>query len=99
MKKAIRYAALNMSIPAMMLLLVMFAGGLIEGGLSRGLCAGVCLVLVAGIRAAWNSIRRMERVARQEKRAAAIARAARRRRAAALAAQAQGEAIPALRVA
>lgn len=98
MKKAIRYMALNMSIPAMMILLVMFAGALIEGGISRGLCAGACLALVVGIRAAWNSIRRMDRMARQEKRAAAIARAARRRRAAALAAQAEA-AVPALRVA
>jgi zinc transporter ZupT len=68
MKKAIRYAVLNMSVPVMALGVLLCAGALAEGLLPAGLAVSAGGLLCVGIRAAWREICRMERLARQVRR-------------------------------
>lgn len=90
MKRAIRYAVLNMSVPVMALGVLLCAGALAEGLLPAGLTVSAGVLLCVGIRAAWREICRMERLARQVRR---------HRRAAVAAVAAPTRPVPDLRVA
>ena len=75
--RRVKYAALNFSIPVLFLLLVVFAAAFAQGEISRVFSAAVCVGLMAGIRAAWQAMNRIERLIRQQSQAAAIAANAR----------------------
>ena len=77
MKNKIKYAALNLSVPVMLVAELMFGGAFAIGEMSRLACVVVCLSLGVAIHAAWDEIQRMEYEARQAKRAAQQARRSR----------------------
>lgn len=69
MKHTLKYAALNLSVPSMSILLLMFLGVFAEGTLNRFAAMLICVVLGLCIRAAWQEILRMDAQAKQMKRA------------------------------
>ncbi len=74
MKNKIKYAALNLSVPVMLVAELMFGGAFAIGEMSRLACAVVCLSLGVAIHAAWDEIQRMEYEAQKAKRTAQQAR-------------------------
>lgn len=70
MKRTLKYAALNLSVPSMSVLLLMFLGVFAEGTLNRFAAMLICAVLGLCIRAVWQEILRMDAQAKQAKRAA-----------------------------
>ncbi len=93
MKHTLKYAALNFSIPSMLVLELMFLGAFAEGTLNRVVSLLVCVGLVCLIRAAWQEVLRMEAQAKQAKRTKAL------RAQYTAAQQPQNKEAPALRVA
>ncbi len=70
MKNMVKYAALNLGVPLMLVAELMFMGAFAIGEMNRLACFALCLSLAVAIHAAWDEIQHMERVARQAKRAA-----------------------------
>ncbi len=77
MMNLIKYAALNLSVPLMLVAELMFGGAFAIGEMNRLVCVVVCLGLVVAIRAAWSEIQQMEYEAQKTKRAAQQARRSR----------------------
>lgn len=70
MKHKVKYAALNLGVPLMLVAELMFAGAFAIGEMNRLACVVICLSLGGAIRAAWDEIQHMERAARRAKRTA-----------------------------
>lgn len=75
MKRTLKYAALNLSVPSMSVLLLMFLGVFAEGTLNRFAAMLICAVLGLCIRAAWQEILRMDAQAKRAARRASVLRA------------------------
>lgn len=69
MRKKIKYAALNMGILFMALGVLAFGGALATGGMGVAAPLSICVLLMGGIRLAWQEVLRMERQTAQQRRA------------------------------
>ena len=78
MKNKIKYAALNLSIPTMLVMWLMSVGAFAQGSIHRAVPLAAGLGLTWLIHRAWQESLRLEQLIRQQNAARQIARRARR---------------------